>query len=494
MIFILMALRLVMLVLTPLELGGDEAQYWAWSQNLSWGYFSKPPLIAWVVRLSTSVFGDSEAAIRLPALLFHTGNCLMYSGYRSTASGGKNRFLGCPYLYPDSGRSTFFFFNKYRRLPFIFLLFGALCPLSGSQTRIMIKSRQDSGGLLLGIALGLGFLSKYALLFFISPLILLFFTDTTIRKALWSQAGALAIAVFFALITPNLLWNMQHDFATASHTVANANWAETNFAFKTLFDFWSGQLGVFGPIAFCLLPVACVWGVRQKHNKPWCFRLTFFVLFPLFIVSIQAFISRAHANWAASSYIAGSLLVTLWALGNRHLFWLCLSNILHFVFMALLFSISLFPGLADQLGMGNSIKRLRGWKETANTLLSLTPGTGENFAALAFDDRMTFYTTTYYGRHRDHPPLTMWLPHDRPGHQAELESPLPEKPGGPVLLAYRFEGNIPPGRADFKTTTPLKTYKVRLDNQRQRTYHLFIARGHDRQSRAHGNMLIQNRP
>ena len=356
------------------------------------------------------------------------------------------------------------------------------------------KKQTRQWGLLLGIALGLGFLSKYALLFFISPLILLFFTDTTIRKALWSQAGALAIAVFFALITPNLLWNMQHDFATASHTVANANWAETNFAFKTLFDFWSGQLGVFGPIAFCLLPVACVWGVRQKHNKPWCFRLTFFVLFPLFIVSIQAFISRAHANWAASSYIAGSLLVTLWALGNRHLFWLCLSNILHFVFMALLFSISLFPGLADQLGMGNSIKRLRGWKETANTLLSLTPGTGENFAALAFDDRMTFYTTTYYGRHRDHPPLTMWLPHDRPGHQAELESPLPEKPGGPVLLAYRFEGNIPPGRADFKTTTPLKTYKVRLDNQRQRTYHLFIARGHDRQSRAHGNMLIQNRP
>jgi len=43
---------------SPLGLHGDEAQYWAWSQNLDWGYFSKPPLIAWVIALPTSLFGN----------------------------------------------------------------------------------------------------------------------------------------------------------------------------------------------------------------------------------------------------------------------------------------------------------------------------------------------------------------------------------------------------------------------------------------------------
>ena len=45
MIFILMALRLVMLVLTPLELGGDEAQYWAWSQICPGAIFQNLPLL-----------------------------------------------------------------------------------------------------------------------------------------------------------------------------------------------------------------------------------------------------------------------------------------------------------------------------------------------------------------------------------------------------------------------------------------------------------------
>ena len=31
----------------------DEAQYWDWAQDLSWGYYSKPPMIAGLIWLST---------------------------------------------------------------------------------------------------------------------------------------------------------------------------------------------------------------------------------------------------------------------------------------------------------------------------------------------------------------------------------------------------------------------------------------------------------
>jgi len=46
-------------------LGPDEAQYWTWSQFLDWGYYSKPPGIAWEIWLSTQFMGNTELGVRL---------------------------------------------------------------------------------------------------------------------------------------------------------------------------------------------------------------------------------------------------------------------------------------------------------------------------------------------------------------------------------------------------------------------------------------------
>ncbi len=61
---VLVAIRVGMVIATPLEIGPDEAQYWRWSGTLDFGYYSKPPMIAWAIAASTAVFGDSEWAIR----------------------------------------------------------------------------------------------------------------------------------------------------------------------------------------------------------------------------------------------------------------------------------------------------------------------------------------------------------------------------------------------------------------------------------------------
>ena len=58
-------LRIYALYVSPIELSVDEAQYWHWSQNIEFGYFTKPPMIAWAIALSTSVFGNEEWAVRL---------------------------------------------------------------------------------------------------------------------------------------------------------------------------------------------------------------------------------------------------------------------------------------------------------------------------------------------------------------------------------------------------------------------------------------------
>src|SRR5262245_33129675 len=54
----------------PIDLGGDEAQYWDWSRNLDLSYYSKGPLVAYIIRASCAMFGDMMPAVRYPALVF----------------------------------------------------------------------------------------------------------------------------------------------------------------------------------------------------------------------------------------------------------------------------------------------------------------------------------------------------------------------------------------------------------------------------------------
>jgi 4-amino-4-deoxy-L-arabinose transferase-like glycosyltransferase len=48
-------IRLIGLGTSNVDLFTDEAQYWSWSRELSWGYFSKPPLIAWIIHLAETI-------------------------------------------------------------------------------------------------------------------------------------------------------------------------------------------------------------------------------------------------------------------------------------------------------------------------------------------------------------------------------------------------------------------------------------------------------
>ena len=55
----ILAVRIVGLAVSNAELYFDEAQYWSWAQQFDFGYFTKPPLIAWIIGAATSVCGDT---------------------------------------------------------------------------------------------------------------------------------------------------------------------------------------------------------------------------------------------------------------------------------------------------------------------------------------------------------------------------------------------------------------------------------------------------
>lgn len=59
---------------TTLALSGDEAYHWEWSRHLALGYHDHPALTAWLIWLSTTLFGAStEFTVRLPAVLCMAG-------------------------------------------------------------------------------------------------------------------------------------------------------------------------------------------------------------------------------------------------------------------------------------------------------------------------------------------------------------------------------------------------------------------------------------
>ena len=64
-------LRIFSLHVSPIELSVDEAQYWHWSRNIDFGYFTKPPMIAWLIGFSTFIFGNEEWAVRLFSPITH---------------------------------------------------------------------------------------------------------------------------------------------------------------------------------------------------------------------------------------------------------------------------------------------------------------------------------------------------------------------------------------------------------------------------------------
>src|SRR5258707_6019285 len=68
-VFTLSIVRLVALRFSTVDLFFDESQYWAWSRELALGYFSKPPLLAWLIAAAEHLCGPSEACIPAPAPL-----------------------------------------------------------------------------------------------------------------------------------------------------------------------------------------------------------------------------------------------------------------------------------------------------------------------------------------------------------------------------------------------------------------------------------------
>jgi len=409
----------------------DEAQYWYWSLTPDFGYYSKPPLIAWIIRASTETCGVSEFCIRLPSPLIHTATACAVAvlgarlyDLRTGAISGLV-FATLPGVSVSAGLIS-------TDVPLLF--FWALA-LTSLWSLMQTPRGTWWPALLLGLAVGAGLNAKYAMAWFVVCLgfFLVFTPERRSLLADWRVWAAMAIGI--AMIVPNIIWNAANRFATFSHTADNANWGGSLFHPNKAAEFFLAQFGVFGPILFAALLIIAWRASRQQLQEADRYLLAF-ALPIVAIITLQALLSRAHANWAAVSYVAACVLVTATMIRDVAWKWLAASAVVHIAVLALVVFGTSTAGRIDVPGGRDPFARTLGWEDIADATrvrLEAARKRGQPYKAVITDKRALSSELAYYMRD-EATPVYAFRGTERPRDHFEMTRPFRADIGDPVLL------------------------------------------------------------
>lgn len=461
-------IRMVAIIMTPLEFGVDEAQYWLWGQYLDFGYYSKPPLIGWYLGLMDGLFGSSTIAARLATPLIHSVIALVLYAIASahhSASAGRWAALLWVSL-PIVSLGTFVIStDTLLLLPWVFALALFLKAEASGNLR---------GFFLTGLVIGIGLLAKYAAIYFILGAALCLLGArlggrfNALRKIGALIAGALVTA------SPNLIWNLVNGGITFSHLGENADLAEPSYSLASAAEFLLSQSGVIGPLAFILF-CAAILRLRRQMNLGFAQRLLCFSVPVILIMTTQAFLKTANANWAATAWPAACLLIGC-ALAQKEPFivgriWGRLALSINY-FAAFMIAASVaFGTLGQWTPASDPLRRLRGWEALASDVAATAQA--HNIATIIADRRAEAALLSWH-LHDSPYQVRVYDEDGRPGSHFELRHALSEADQGPFMILTGPDGVLPDALA--KQATEIGESLVKISNKRDRHKRFFIVK------------------
>ena len=196
-----------------LGLGVDESYTIAISRRLSLSYFDHPPLHLWIAHFAALAMGENVLA-RAPfvALFFATG--WIYYRFASELFGSRAALIG---LFALNATPFFFASAGAWIVPDGPLLFG-VAVAAFAATRLFFRDPHKvqawRSWLLIGVGLGLAGLSKYSAVLSASGL--MGFVALSPKQGRWLRHPApyVAAGVALAMVTPVMVWNARHGWAS----------------------------------------------------------------------------------------------------------------------------------------------------------------------------------------------------------------------------------------------------------------------------------------
>jgi hypothetical protein len=320
------------------------------------------------------------------------------------------------------------------------------------------------------VGAGLGLLAKYAMAYWLLSALGFVLMFPAERRHLRPLLAATGIAL--VLYSPNFWWNCDNGFVSYLHTRDNAALSGPLFHPDAFIEFLASQFGVFGPLLFAgLILLIATWrGLAEPRAR----LLAAFTLPTLAMMLGVSLLSRAHANWAAPTYVAATVLVVAWALqrGWRRL--IAVSIVLHIAAVGLLFTgrEALAAFGFDVPAQYDPLRRVRGWRELGAEVgkeLAAHPG-----LTLFADDRELLAALIYYIR--PHPlDAVKWKVTSRIQDQWDLTNGLGKRLGGSFLLVSEHE-LINEMQPSFAAIERLRPIVIPLGPGAARIYTLYVVR------------------
>ena len=290
----------------PIDLSGDEAHYWDWSRRLDICYYSKGPVIAWIIRASCAIFGDNMPAVRFPALVLGVGTSL--TTYFVTLRLFRSDRLALGAVLLSACVPLFIAGSILMTIDSPMFLAWGLATLFAA-IALFDPKRPRWPWIAMGLSIGFGALAKYGALLWLPSLLMFLLIDREGRRLLRSPWPWVMVAITLVCLTPCIIWNAQHDWVSLRHVATSTGAGPSRFSFST-HELLASQIGVLGPPMFVLMVAAIAYAVRRRDdpNRRQMLFLTSIGLTFLAFNVLDSFVAKIQVNWPAPAYFTLTIL------------------------------------------------------------------------------------------------------------------------------------------------------------------------------------------
>lgn len=357
-------------------LGDSEALYAVYSLHPQGGYLDHPPAIGWVIRATTALAGTSPLAVRLGSIIFFTGTALLLFDLARRLGGSARAgmiavlllcavpitFVGGLAATPDAPAALFWVLA---------------CWLAVRNVQDGLADRRPLvTGVIMGLVLGLGFLSKYTHVL----LLVSYLGFIMARRRGWILTHALPmVVVALAVASPVIIWNQTHDWASVMHRFV---WTQDQAgpSARNLGALLGGQLLYVSPVVMVLVILAMIhlWRTRSEPRQLLMAVLTWGPAIALWLLCTMSRVAEPH--WPVPAYLPVlALLGVQWERsspfpGRRK--WIAAGLGVAVLFTTLGLLVAATP-LATRWSVVDPetdiTNELRGWDQVREAVLDVTP-------------------------------------------------------------------------------------------------------------------------